>query len=64
MSKSDYRNDKGYKDDTAGSAIQNIKDQERVNRLCSIIFSVCKLAGFRVEGRITLVDEKSGKVWK
>lgn len=49
MSKSDYKNNKGYKDDTAGSAIQNIKDQERVNRLCSIIFSVCKLAGFRMK---------------
>ena len=64
MPNNEYINDKGYKDNTAGSAIKNIDDSERINRLCSIIFGIAKIAGFRIEGRITFVDEKTGKVWR
>lgn len=28
------------------------------------IFDICELADFEIEGRIVLVDKRSGKVWR
>lgn len=41
------------------------KDPEyiKVQRLARTIFSMCDLAGFHVEGRITLKGKKSGRIW-
>lgn len=39
-------------------------DCDRVSTLISAIKDMCRLAGFEVSGRITLVDKKTGKVWR
>lgn len=63
------RNGSGYYDPTAWQAIKNSEKQkkeeyERLQKLLGAIYRVCELAGFHVEGRITLVDERTGKVWR
>lgn len=59
------RNTEGYSDPTAYRAIQNIdREEERFFKLLYAIFDICELAGFRVEGRIVLVDKRSGRVWR
>lgn len=65
MNDSDERkNGSGYSDPTAFAAIKNTDaDYERFYKLLRTIFSICDLAGFRVEGRIVLVDKESGRVW-
>lgn len=62
------RNASGYMDLTAYEAIKNA-DREadaeaRFKRLLATIFYICELAGFRIEGRLTIVDKKTGKVWR
>lgn len=62
------RNASGYMDLTAYEAIKNA-DREadaeaRFKRLLATIFYICDLAGFRIEGRLTIVDKKTGKVWR
>ena len=39
-------------------------DEERVDKLMSIIFKTCDLAGFHLENRIELKDKKTGKIYK
>ena len=61
------RNGAGYYDPTAYEAIKNADrdlDAERFHKLLETIFNICELSGFRIEGRITLRDKRSGKVWK
>lgn len=62
------RNASGYLDLTAYEAIRNV-DREadaerRYKKLLSTIFYICDLAGFHIEGRITIKDKKTGKVWR
>ena len=66
MSDKDLRkNSEGYPDPTAYEAIKRLEaEEQKVNHLLKIIFSVCKLAGFRVEGRIVLEDLETGKIWR
>lgn len=40
------------------------KDTQRFYNLLHMIFNICKLAGFKLEGRIRLRDMKTGKVWE
>lgn len=40
------------------------KEYSRFHKLLHTIFNLCDLAGFRLEGRLTLVDKRTGKVWK
>lgn len=58
----------GCRDDIAYLALKNIeretRETERFNKLLATIFYICDLAGFHVEGRITLKDKKTGKVWR
>ena len=59
------RNGEGYLDLTAYEAIKNVKKEEkRFNKLLHTIFSICEMAGFEIEGRIVLIDKKTGRVWK
>lgn len=59
------KNLEGYADPTAYEAIKNVeKEDERFHKLLHTIFYLCELAGFQVEGRIVLVDRRSGKVWR
>lgn len=59
------RNASGCPDPTAYQAIQNIdREDENFHKLLHTIFNICELSGFRIEGRIVLVDEVTGKVWR
>lgn len=66
------RNGSGYIDPTAYKAMKRVeadekkygRDYERFYNLLNTIFYICNLAGFHVDGRITLVDKRTGKVWK
>jgi hypothetical protein len=54
-------NGSGCKDLTAYEAIKHV---ERLKKLLMMIFDICELAGFHVEGRIVLKDKKTGKIWR
>lgn len=59
------KNASGCSDPTAYQAIKNIdREDENFHKLLHMIFNVCELSGFRIEGRIVLVDEVTGKVWR
>ena len=59
------KNAEGYPDPTAYEAIKNIdKEDERFHKLLHTIFNICELSGFRIEGRIVLIDEVTGKVYR
>lgn len=62
-------NASGCKDLTAYEALKNIelaekKAEAKYRKLLATIFSICELAGFHLEGRIVLKDNKTGKVWR
>lgn len=59
------KNASGYSDPTAYRAIKNIdREDDNFHKLLHTIFNICELSGFRIEGRIVLVDEVTGKVWR
>ena len=62
------RNASGYMDLTAYEAIKNIdreaEAEQRYKKLLSTIFYICDLAGFHIEGRLTIKDKKTGKIWR
>lgn len=59
------RNGSGYIDPTAGAAITNADEEyERFRNLLTLIFKLCELSGFHLEGRITVKDDKTGRVWR
>ena len=59
------KNASGCSDPTAYRAIKNIdRENENFHKLLHMIFNICELSGFRIEGRIVLVDESTGKVWR
>ena len=39
-------------------------DDERFHKLMDTIFGLCELSGFHIEGRITIKDTKTGKIWR
>lgn len=40
------------------------RDYERFRKLLALIFKMCDLAGFEIEGRIVIKDKATGKVWR
>jgi len=59
------RNSEGYPDLTVYAALKNIeREEEQVQRLRKTLSQICDLAGFRVQGKISLIDKRSGKVWR
>ena len=63
------KNASGLPDPTAYEAIMHVDSEQNKNdirfyKLIHTIFHVCELAGFELEGRITLRDRKTGKVWR
>lgn len=70
------KNAEGYDDPTAYQAITRAErdkkpnipytknDLDRYRKAIRLIFLVCELAGFHVEGRITLQDNKTGRIWR
>ena len=61
-------NASGCKDMTAFKALENVtreeKNRARLDKLLATIFYICDLAGFRIKGRITFQDKKTGKIWR
>lgn len=58
-------NGSGCVDLTAYSAITTVDDENyRFHKLLHTIFDICELSGFKLDGRITLVDLSNGKVHK
>lgn len=59
------RNSSGYIDPTAYEAIRNIdSESERFQKLLAVIFTICDLAGFHLEGRIVVKDKRTGRIWR
>ena len=59
------KNAEEYSDPTVYEAIKNIdKENERFHKLLRTIFYICDIAGFEIEGRIVLVDKKTGRIWR
>ena len=59
------KNSEGYSDPTAYDALWDIdKEDERFHKLLHTIFYLCELAGFEIEGRVVLIDKKTGRVWR
>lgn len=59
------KNGSGCPDPTAYKAIRNVeKDEERLKKLLDVIFAICDIADFHVEGRITFRDKRSGRIWR
>ena len=58
-------NAKGYSDPTAFEALRNLeREDERFHRLLYTLFYLCELADFEIEGRIVLIDKKTGRIWR
>lgn len=59
------RNASGCVDPTAYQAITNIdNEQKRFKQLIRTIVYICDLAGFEIQGKITLKNRRSGRLWK
>ena len=61
------KNASGCKDLTAYEGIKNADkalEKERYKKLIGAILRVCEPAGFTVESKIVLKDNRTGKVWK
>lgn len=59
------RNGSGYTDPTAYKALKRIdKNEKRVTRVIKTLQEVAHIAGFEIEGRITLIDKKTGDIWR
>lgn len=67
MHDNDFLNASGCADPTAYRALQRCADEEaaraRLSKLMGHIFYIVELAGFRLEGRVRLVDKRTGKVF-
>lgn len=63
-------NGSGYYDPTPYEAIKRIEgdpspgEAERFKKVLKTIFMICEISGFTLEGRITLKDNESGRVWR
>ena len=59
------RNPSGCIDKTAHDAIEKADaERERLHSIIDVIYTICELAGFRVEERIVLRDKKTGRIWR
>lgn len=71
------RNGSGYFDPTAYEAIKKADsviddvvenscgtEKQRFRKLLEVIFLICELSGFHLEGRITVRDKKTGRIWR
>lgn len=64
-------NESGAVDPTAYLAIKKVdkektydEESKRFYKLLYTIFDICELSGFTLEGRISLRDRRTGKLWK
>lgn len=40
------------------------KENERFDKFIKAIFMICDLSGFELKSRITVVDKRTGRVWR
>lgn len=65
MSSIDKKNSEGYSDPTVYKALKHIEDEDtRFHKLLYMLFDICELSGFEIEGRVVLVDKRTGRVWR
>lgn len=61
-------NGEGYSDPALGYTLSRSKPDKdedvQFKKLIKTIVTVCDLAGFKVEGRISLKNKKSGRIWR
>lgn len=59
-------NGQHYIDLTAYDAIKHMdsEENERFNKTLHILKSICDIAGFSIENRIILKDNKTGRIWR
>ena len=64
MNQDPRKNASGYQDPTAYEAITNVKNEqdERCHKVISLIKKLCNITGFDIQGRIILVDQKTGRI--
>ena len=58
------RNASGCLDLTAYQAIRQADEYSRFEELLHAIKDMCEEADFEIEGRIVLIDRRTGKVWR
>lgn len=61
----EFANGNGYPDPTAYAAMQKSNSEEqRFYKLLHTIFYIVKIAGFDLDGRIRLIDRRTGRIWE
>lgn len=59
------RNAHGYSDPTAYQALKHIeKEEERFHKMLRVLFDIMEISGFRMDGRATFVDKRTGRIWR
>lgn len=59
------RNSEGYHDPTPYYSLKKERlDEERFKRLMATIFYICENAGFHIEERIVIRDNRTGKIYR
>lgn len=59
------RNSEGYHDPTSYYTLKKEQlDEERFKRLMATIFYICENAGFHIEERIVIRDNRTGKIYR
>ena len=59
------RNNEGYHDPTPYYILKKEQlDEERFKRLMATIFYICENAGFHIEERIVIKDNRTGKIYR
>lgn len=57
-------NGHGANDPTAYAALNNISwEEQKFQKTLHTIFNIAALAGYQIEGRIVLIDKKTGRRW-
>lgn len=57
-------NGHGVADPTAYVALNNVSwEEQKFQKTLHTIFNVAALAGYRIEGRVVLIDKKTGRRW-
>ena len=57
-------NNEGYRDPVSYDALNRLDEEARFHRVIKMIFNLLDLAGFYLDGRITIVSKKTGRTWR
>lgn len=53
-----------YQDPTAYEALIRLDEDARFHLVMKTIFNLLNIAGFYLDGRMTIVSKKTGRTWK